>query len=165
MNTDHNLYIKGNRMYQANYNAGLRILDISDPTNPREVGYLDTAPGEDNPNMDGAWSNYPYFKSGTIIVTSTGQGLFLGTFPALIPSTHPLASVNGVSALKCTALISKSARAVRRAISSAGGKAEGIMAGLFLTRPSMWSKYPPRSVRHRPKGPQAGRRAGIFSPR
>lgn len=75
--TDHNLYIKGNRMYQANYNAGLRILDISDPTNPREVGFLDTAPGEDNPNMDGAWSNYPYFASGTIIVTSTSQGLFL----------------------------------------------------------------------------------------
>ena len=75
--TDHNLYIKGNRMYQANYNAGLRILDISDPTNPREVGFLDTNPGEDSPAMDGAWSNYPYFASGTIIVTSTGQGLFL----------------------------------------------------------------------------------------
>jgi choice-of-anchor B domain-containing protein len=75
--TDHNLYIKGNRMYQANYNAGLRILDISDPTNPREVGFLDTAPGDDTPQMDGAWSNYPYFKSGTIVVTSTGQGLFL----------------------------------------------------------------------------------------
>jgi choice-of-anchor B domain-containing protein len=75
--TDHNLYIKGNRMYQANYSAGLRILDISDPTNPREVGFLDTNPGEDTPAMDGAWSNYPYFKSGTIVVTSTGQGLFL----------------------------------------------------------------------------------------
>ena len=28
---DHNLYVKGDRMYQANYRAGLRILDISDP--------------------------------------------------------------------------------------------------------------------------------------
>ncbi|HET9133249.1 MAG TPA: choice-of-anchor B family protein [Gemmatimonadales bacterium] len=75
--TDHNLYIKGNRMYQANYNAGLRILDITDPKNPREVGFLDTQPGEDNAQMGGAWSNYPYFKSGTIIVTSTTEGLFL----------------------------------------------------------------------------------------
>jgi choice-of-anchor B domain-containing protein len=75
--TDHNLYIKGNRMYQANYQAGLRILDISDPANPREVGYLDTTPEGTTPQMSGTWSNYPYFSSGTIVVTSIGEGLFL----------------------------------------------------------------------------------------
>lgn len=75
--TDHNMYIKGNRMYQANYQAGLRILDISDPVNPREVGYLDTTPEGTTAQMSGAWSNYPYFKSGAIVVTSVGEGLFL----------------------------------------------------------------------------------------
>lgn len=75
--TDHNMYIKGNRMYQANYQAGLRILDISDPINPREVGYLDTTPSGTTAQMSGAWSNYPYFRSGTIVVTSVGEGLFL----------------------------------------------------------------------------------------
>jgi choice-of-anchor B domain-containing protein len=74
---DHNLYVKGNRMYQANYTSGLRILDISDPANPREVGYFDTFPGHDNPQFAGSWSNYPYFKSGTIVVTGIGEGLFL----------------------------------------------------------------------------------------
>ena len=74
---DHNLYVKGNRMYQANYTSGLRILDISDPVNPREVGYLDTYPDNDNTAFNGAWSTYPYFKSGTIIVTGIGEGLFL----------------------------------------------------------------------------------------
>ncbi|HRP08730.1 MAG TPA: choice-of-anchor B family protein, partial [Gemmatimonadales bacterium] len=74
---DHNLYIKGNRMYQANYSSGLRILDISDPANPREVGYLDTYTKDDATSFNGAWSNYPYFKSGTIVVTSIGEGLFL----------------------------------------------------------------------------------------
>ncbi|MEO5826168.1 MAG: choice-of-anchor B family protein [Gemmatimonadales bacterium] len=74
---DHNLYVKGNRMYQANYTSGLRILDISDPRNPREVGFLDTHPGDDgSPSFNGAWSTYPYFKSGTIIVTSIGEGVF-----------------------------------------------------------------------------------------
>ena len=29
--TDHNLYIRGNLMYQSNYGAGLRILDITTP--------------------------------------------------------------------------------------------------------------------------------------
>jgi choice-of-anchor B domain-containing protein len=74
---DHNLYVKGNRMYQANYTSGLRILDITDPRNPSEVGYFDTHPGdEDKPEFAGAWSVYPYFRSGTIVVTSIGEGVF-----------------------------------------------------------------------------------------
>jgi choice-of-anchor B domain-containing protein len=76
--TDHNLFIKGNLMYQSNYQAGLRIIDISDPTHPREVGYFDTAPYEENvPGFEGTWSNYPFFKSGTIAVVSGNEGLFL----------------------------------------------------------------------------------------
>jgi choice-of-anchor B domain-containing protein len=74
---DHNLYVKGDRMYQANYTSGLRILDISDPRNPKEVGFLDTHPGDTGaPSFDGAWSVYPYFKSGSIVVTSIGEGVF-----------------------------------------------------------------------------------------
>jgi len=74
---DHNLYIKGDRMYQANYSSGLRILDVADPRNPREVGFMDTFPGDDGrPQFTGAWSVYPYFKSGTIVVTSIGEGVF-----------------------------------------------------------------------------------------
>jgi choice-of-anchor B domain-containing protein len=74
---DHNLYVKGDRMYQANYTAGLRILDVSDPANPKEVGYLDTHPGDDGtPSFQGAWSVYPFFKSGSIVVTSIGEGVF-----------------------------------------------------------------------------------------
>ncbi len=29
--TDHNLYVRGNRLYMTNNRAGLRVLDISDP--------------------------------------------------------------------------------------------------------------------------------------
>ena len=77
--TDHNLYVRGNLMYQSNYSAGLRILDISDPENPREVAYFDTAPfAADAPGFfDGSWSNYPFFESGNILVTSHKQGLFI----------------------------------------------------------------------------------------
>jgi choice-of-anchor B domain-containing protein len=76
--TDHNLYIKGTLMYQANYRSGLRVLSISDPLNPREVAYFDTAPYHPNtPGFNGAWSVYPFFKSGTIIVSSIEQGLFI----------------------------------------------------------------------------------------
>lgn len=73
---DHNLYVKGNRLYEANYSSGLRIMDISDPRKPREVGFFDTYPADDAVQFTGAWSTYPYFKSGTIIVTSIGEGVF-----------------------------------------------------------------------------------------
>lgn len=76
--TDHNLYLRGNRMYQSNYVAGLRVIDISDPVNPKEVGYFDTVPYGDNvPGFGGTWSNYPFFKNGVVGVTSRREGLFL----------------------------------------------------------------------------------------
>jgi choice-of-anchor B domain-containing protein len=75
---DHNLYVKGNLMYQTNYSAGLRILDISNPEAPVEVGYFDTVPygKNDNSPVLGAWSNYPFFESGVIVVTSGREGVF-----------------------------------------------------------------------------------------
>ena len=75
--SDHNLYIKGDLMYQSNYNSGLRVFDISDVENPREVAFFDTVPGEDFPAMDGSWSNYPFFESGIVVVTSGRQGMFI----------------------------------------------------------------------------------------
>lgn len=69
--TDHNLYIRGDLMYQSNYGAGLRILDISSPATPVEIGFFEPGPGSTS------WSNYPYFESGTLIVTSGTEGLFI----------------------------------------------------------------------------------------
>jgi len=75
---DHNLYVKGNLMYQTNYLAGLRILDITNPEEPVEVASFDTVPygPNDNSPVLGAWSNYPFFKSGVIVVTSGREGVF-----------------------------------------------------------------------------------------
>jgi len=75
--TDHNQYVKGNKLYQSNYRAGLRILDISDPVHPREIAFLDTYPYDDNKEGGGTWSNYPFFKNGLIGVSSITEGLFM----------------------------------------------------------------------------------------
>ena len=76
--SDHNLYILGDLMYQSNYVSGLRILDISDRENPEEVAFFDTVPWiPDAPGFDGSWSNYPYFESGIIVVTSGKEGVFV----------------------------------------------------------------------------------------
>ena len=75
--SDHNLYVVGDLMFQSNYNSGLRIFDVSDAENPRLVGFFDTLPGADSPAMRGSWSNYPFFKSGIVVVTSMEEGLFI----------------------------------------------------------------------------------------
>jgi len=78
--TDHNLYVKGDRMYQSNYKSGLRILDVSNPKDPKEVAHFDTQPyGKNDPGFQGSWSNYPYFDSGIVVVSSIGEGLFVLT--------------------------------------------------------------------------------------
>ncbi len=76
--SDHNLYVRGHFVYESNYVSGLRILDISDPENPKQVGYFDTVPwSPDAPGFAGSWSNYPFFESGNIIVSSMREGLFI----------------------------------------------------------------------------------------
>lgn len=76
---DHNLYIRGNLAYQANYRAGLRILDIIDIklASLREVAFFDIFPSNDNPGFNGAWSTYPFFPSGAVVVGGIEQGLFV----------------------------------------------------------------------------------------
>ncbi|MXW17382.1 MAG: choice-of-anchor B family protein [Gemmatimonadetes bacterium] len=76
--TDHNLYVRGDRLYMSNNRAGLRVLDISDPENPVELGFFDTTPwSDDESGFDGTWSVYPYFESGTVLLSSRREGLFL----------------------------------------------------------------------------------------
>jgi choice-of-anchor B domain-containing protein len=76
--SDHNLYVVGDRLYWSTYVGGFRVLDVGDPENPEQLGYLDTVPhGEDEPSFGGSWSNYPFFESGNILVTSGSEGLFV----------------------------------------------------------------------------------------
>jgi hypothetical protein len=74
---DHNLYVHACLLYQANYSTGLRVISIANPEAPVEVGFFDTYPENDAVNFDGAWSVYPYFESGTVILSDIDRGLFV----------------------------------------------------------------------------------------
>lgn len=76
---DHNLYIKDDFMYQANYTGGLRVLDVSNPlpANITEVGFFDTTPDNDDPVFAGLWSVYPWLSGNTVIVSDINNGLFI----------------------------------------------------------------------------------------
>jgi len=77
--TDHNVYTKGDHAYMSNYTGGLRVIDISalDEVLASEVAYFDVHPSDNNAGYNGTWSNYPYFESGTIVVTHRNDGLFI----------------------------------------------------------------------------------------
>ena len=83
--TDHNLYIRGNVAYEANYTSGLRVFDITNLPNATEVAWFDTFPSSDAVGFDGAWSVYPFFPSGTVIVSDISNGLFVLDVDATLP--------------------------------------------------------------------------------
>ena len=99
---DHNQYVKGSYTYQSNYQAGLRILDITDIANGNlsEAAFFDFNPGSDPTNTDGGtFSNYPFFDSGIVIVSVIEQGLFI-LRPNLVDGVNPAlssAAVNGAA--------------------------------------------------------------------
>ena len=76
---DHNQYVHDGHVYQSNYEAGLRILDLSqiESGTLREVAYFDTHLLEDNLRYAGNWSNYPYFESGLVVASDMRNGLFV----------------------------------------------------------------------------------------
>ena len=87
---DHNLYIRGHLLYEANYRSGLRVLDASEVARGvlREVGFFDVYPSDDAPAFNGAWSVYPFFASGSVAVNGIEQGLFV-VRPRAMPRGQP----------------------------------------------------------------------------
>ena len=95
---DHNQYVKDGYSYQANYRAGLRILDLANVATGElsESAYFDIYPEDDAAEFNAAWSNYPYFASGTVVVSGIEQGLFIlrpnltvGDTPPQVTMTSP----------------------------------------------------------------------------
>ncbi|MGK0378438.1 choice-of-anchor B family protein [Patiriisocius sp. Uisw_017] len=82
---DHNGYVKDGKYYMANYTAGLRVIDVTDIANGNmnEVGFFDSHPESDNTEFEGAWSVYPYFASGNIVISDINRGFLLVRDPSL----------------------------------------------------------------------------------
>jgi choice-of-anchor B domain-containing protein len=72
----HNCELRGDHLYIAHYIHGLRIWNVADPTDPYEVAFYDTHP-QPSSGYAGAWSPYPFFASGKVIVSDMSNGLFV----------------------------------------------------------------------------------------
>ena len=77
----HNVYVRPgtNLVIMSYYVDGTRVLDISDPVNPVEVGYFDTS--DLTGLYDGNWGTYAYLPSGHIISSDRQNGLFIFESP------------------------------------------------------------------------------------
>ena len=91
----HNGIIKGNLLFISYYHDGLRVFDISDPSNPVQTWEYDTYAPNSHASYKGAWGVYPNLPSENIIVSDMQTGLYLfecGTPTAIIENklTHNL---------------------------------------------------------------------------
>jgi hypothetical protein len=77
--TDHNGYTKGNLLYVSHYRRGLVVFDASNPMQLRELASFDTflSPAANAAGTEGAWGVYPFFPSGTVVVSDMVNGLFV----------------------------------------------------------------------------------------
>lgn len=86
---DHNQFVIDGLAYQSNYQAGLRVLDISSiPRDPsgksvKEIAYFDVYPEDDGLEGGGealwdfgTWSHYT-FPSGFIVINTIDRGPFV----------------------------------------------------------------------------------------
>lgn len=93
--TPHNVVISGDRALIAWYQAGLQVLDISNPAAPQHVGSYDTFPGSCDgtrktcANYAGAWGVYPFRTDGNVLVSDMNSGLYI------IDASHAAIACNG----------------------------------------------------------------------
>jgi hypothetical protein len=76
----HNMILKGDRLYVAWYQEGLRVLDVSNPTKPREVGhfnvYRESDPGRTGSVLEGAYAvRLP--GDGFVYVVDSARGMLV----------------------------------------------------------------------------------------
>ncbi|HET7292974.1 MAG TPA: choice-of-anchor B family protein [Vicinamibacteria bacterium] len=72
----HNVMIDGNRMVVSHYTEGVHLLDVSDPTRPRVMGFYDTYDGSFG-GFAGDWGAYIFPASDLIVASDLQGGLFV----------------------------------------------------------------------------------------
>lgn len=99
---NHNNYWRDGLLYAANYTSGVRIFETHFNGTYDEIASFDTYQSNNSSGYNGAWNVYPFFPSGTFIVSDFQQGLFVLkldispvsiSYPNGIPSTVPSAGV------------------------------------------------------------------------
>ncbi|HMV82453.1 MAG TPA: hypothetical protein PLD20_19525 [Blastocatellia bacterium] len=73
----HNPYIVGNLLIVSWYQAGVVVIDISDPRQPRLTGVYDTFPAATASGFDGCWGVCPFLGLDRMLLSDLDGGLFI----------------------------------------------------------------------------------------
>ena len=81
LTVDHNMYMTGDILWQANYNGGLQIFRVSDEglanCEMERIGFFDVDPGLDVGAYGGAWNVFTEFGQDQIVVSTLDEGLYV----------------------------------------------------------------------------------------
>lgn len=86
--TIHNIYVRGRYVYMSYYCDGIRIVDIIDPTKPKEVAFYNIAGAGNCNGYDSVWGMYPFSRY--IYASDMRRGLYVFNF-----NEHPAANFTG----------------------------------------------------------------------
>jgi hypothetical protein len=64
--------VSGAYAYVADYNAGLRVIDVSNPSSPREVGFYDTPYYASGVAVSGSYAYVADWEGGLVILRFLG---------------------------------------------------------------------------------------------
>ncbi len=82
--TIHNVYVRGRYAYMSYYCDGFRIVDLIDPTQPKEVAAYNLAEGTPCTDYDSVWGIYPFSKY--VYVSDMRSGLHIFNFDDHVPA-------------------------------------------------------------------------------
>lgn len=80
----HNMVLVGTRLYIAHYHEGVRVLDVSNPAQPREVAHFNTFRESDSRRTDGMYDGAIGMRvpgDGHLYVVDTSRGLLIFDAP------------------------------------------------------------------------------------
>lgn len=75
----HNVLVDGHLAYVSYYTTGVRVVDLSDPEDCREVAWYDTHLATNGAAFHGAWGVFPYYPQSPdlFVVSDIEHGLFV----------------------------------------------------------------------------------------
>jgi choice-of-anchor B domain-containing protein len=93
----HNAYVRGQHIIMSYYTQGIKILDISEPLDPVEVGAYNTYGSTTASGYNGCWGVFPFYPSGKIIASDiNGVGNSTGKLSVIEFNNARAGSVQGI---------------------------------------------------------------------
>ncbi len=72
----HNAHLEGDTLYLSHYESGVKVVDLADPSQPREIASFDTWP-TNQPNFNGCWGVFPHSTGGYVYASNMNGRLFI----------------------------------------------------------------------------------------